>query len=420
MRKHSAVRKRRLVRVAAAAIGLTTLAMSASGCFVMRDGIYTFPLPGGPDLGPEPITVTAEFDQVPEVFPETMVKVNGVNVGKIDRVDLSDEGWTAVITMRLQGDLQLPANSQISIQQTALLGEKFLAIEPPPPADRSAEVIGEGDVIPIDNSRVQIEIEDIFGALSLLLNGGGVAQIQPIIEELDRAFGGREPQVKALLNDTNQLVASLNNQRAEIQRTFDNLDVMTTQLDNQRDQISRIVEEIPRGTQILSEQTPQIIEMLRQLDGMGQVGTRVIGQAREDIVQDLRALRPTLQALANTGPDLPNSMSILPTYPFSDAAIDSAFGGAINGWLAVDLSIAETLENLGVGQGQPRYVPPYGQPQPVIDPSNPYIGTNGPRPGPGTQPLLPLGNMIQVGLPNADDMPGPIQDLLNMLGDGQP
>ncbi|MBB3037677.1 MCE family protein [Hoyosella altamirensis] len=419
MTKSPAVRKR-VVRGVAAAAGLSALAMTASGCFVMSDGIYTFPLPGGPSLGPDPISVTAEFDQVPEVFPETMVKVNGVNVGKIDRVDLSDDGWNAVVSMTLQNDLQLPANSRISIQQTALLGEKFLAIEPPPQADRVPEVIEEGDVIPIDNSRVQIEIEDIFGALSLLLNGGGVAQIQPIIEELDRAFGGREPQVKALLNDTNQLVASLNNQRAEIQRAFDNVEVMSGRLDNQREQISRVVEEIPRGTQILSEQTPQIIEMLRQLDGMSQVGTQVIGQARDDLVQDLRALRPTLQALANSGPDLPNSIQLLPTYPFPDAAIDSTFGGAINGWLAVDLSIADTLENLGVGQGTPQYVAPYGSPQPTVDPSNPYIGGNGPRPGPGTQPLLPLGNLVQVGLPNGDEMPGPIQDLLNMLGDRQP
>lgn len=413
-------RRNRGVRAGVAAAGLTALALSASGCFVLEDGIYSLPLPGGADLGPEPITVTAHFDQVPEVFPQTMVKVNGVNVGMIDRVDLSEDGWNAVVTMRLQRDLQLPANSTISIQQTALLGEKFLAIEPPPPADRVPDVIGEGDVIPIENSRVQIEIEDIFAALSLLLNGGGVAQIQPIIEELDRAFGGREPQVKALLNDTNQLVASLNNQRTEIQRAFDNLDVMTTQLDAQRDQISAIVEEIPRGTQILSEQTPQIVEMLRQLDAMGQVGTQVIGQARDDIVQDLRALRPTLQALANTGLDLPNSMSLLPTYPFSDASINTALGGAINTWLALDLSIADTLENLGVGQGEPQYIPPYGQPQPVIDPTNPYIGGNGAPPGPGTQPLLPLGNLLRVNLPTAGDAQGPIEDLLNMLGDGQP
>ncbi|MBN4927818.1 MCE family protein [Hoyosella rhizosphaerae] len=415
MRSHS--RKIRL-RAAGMTAVVSALALTTSGC-VMEDGIYTLPLPGGPSLGADPIQITVAFDQVPEVFPATLVKVNGVNVGMIDDVELSDDGWNAIVTVRLQDGLNLPTNSLVSIQQTSLLGEKFLAIEPPT-VDRAPTVIDDGHVIPLDNTRVQIEIEEIFGALSLLLNGGGVAQIQPILDELEKAFGGREPQIKSLLTETNALVNSLNNQRSEIQRALDNLERMSARLDTQRDEISRVVEEIPRGTQILAEQTPQLIEMLRQVDALGTVGADVVSRAREDLIADLRALRPVVQALANTGDNLPNSLSILPTYPFSDASIDTAFGGAINTWLAVDLQIADTLENLGVGQGIPQYIPPYGQPQPVLDPRNPYVGGRGPVPGPGTGPLIPLGNLLPVQMPAAGPMPGPIQDLLDSLGVGQP
>ncbi|WP_333473490.1 MCE family protein [Lolliginicoccus lacisalsi] len=388
-----------------------------TGC-VLEDGIYTIPLPGGADLGSDPISVTAEFDQVPEVFPDTMVKVNGVNVGMVDDVNLSDGGWNAIISIRLREGLELPVNSVISIQQTALLGEKFVAIEPPE-GDRSPEVIEDGHYIPPDNSRVQIEIEDIFGALSLLLNGGGVAQIQPILDELEKAFGGREPQIKSLLQETNTLVNSLNNQRGEIQRALDNLEVMSARLDGQRDQISAIAEEIPRGTQILAEQTPQLIEALRQIEAMSTIGSDVISTVREDLVADLRALRPIVQALANTGQDLPEALSILPTYPFPDTAIEASFAGAVNGWLTVDLQLADTLENLGIGQPPPQYIAPYGQPQPVIDPSNPYVNGNGPVPGPGTAPLIPLGNLLPARAPVESPL-GQFQELLDTLGVGQP
>ncbi|WP_278314478.1 MCE family protein [Lolliginicoccus levis] len=398
--------------ISLAAVGTTT-----TGC-MLEDGIYSLPLPGGADLGSDPINVTAEFDQVPEVFPDTMVKVNGVNVGMVDDVSLSDGGWNAIIEMRLRDGLQLPVNSLISIQQTALLGEKFVAIEPPE-SDRASEVIEDGHYIPPDNSRVQIEIEDLFGALSLLLNGGGVAQIQPILDELEKALGGREPQVKSLLQETNTLVNSLNNQRGEIQRALDNLEVMSARLDTQRDQISAIAEEIPRGTQILAEQTPQLIEALRQIEAMSTIGSDVITTVREDLVADLRALRPIVQALANTGADLPASLSILPTYPFPDSAIDVFYAGAVNGWVSVDLQLADTLENLGVGQPPPQYVAPYGQPQPVIDPSNPYVNGNGPVPGPGTAPLIPLGNLLPARAPAASPL-GQFQELLDTLGVGQP
>ncbi|WP_235900530.1 MCE family protein [Lolliginicoccus suaedae] len=390
---------------------------TTTGC-VMEDGIYSLPLPGGADLGSDPISVTAEFDQVPEVFPDTLVKVNGVSVGMVDDVNLSEDGWNAIVSMRLRDGLELPDNSLISIQQTALLGEKFVAIEPPE-SDRAPGVIEEGDLIPADNSRVQIEIEDIFGALSLLLNGGGVAQIQPILDELEKAFGGREPQVKSLLQETNTLVNSLNNQRGEIQRALDNLEVMSGRLDAQRDQISAIAEEIPRGTQILAEQTPQLIEALRQIEAMSTIGSEVISAAREDLVADLRALRPVVQALANTGADLPDSLSILPTYPFPDSAIEASYAGAVNGWLSVDLQLADTLENLGIGQPPPQYIAPYGQPQPVIDPSNPYVNGNGPVPGPGTAPLIPLGNLLPARAPVESPL-GQFQELLDTLGVGQP
>lgn len=402
-------------RVAAAVAGLAVAGMVATGC--AQDGIYALPLPGGADIGSDPIRVSIEFDKVPEVFPQTLVKVDGVPVGKIDAVGLSEDGWRARVDVLLRSDLNLPANSTASVQQTSLLGEKFLLIEVPEDS-AAAERIVDGSTIGVDMTRVQIEIEDIFGALSLLLNGGGVAQIQSIVQELNTAFGGREPQVKQLLEQTNTFVNSLNNQRAEIQRAFDNLDVMTARLANQRDEIGRIATELPVGTQILAEQTPAITEMLRQVNNFSTVGADVISRAREDLVADLRALRPTLQALANSGADFPVSLSIVPTFPIPDAAIDVTLGGSMNAWLAVDLSVADTLRNLGVGEPLPVYVPPYGEPQPVIDPANPYYNGNGPRPGPGTLPLA-LPQLLPAGLPVVAP-PGPIQDLLNMMGAGQP
>lgn len=408
-------RPRALRKLALTVAGLSASGLLLSGC--AQDGIYALPLPGGADLGSDPIRVTMEFDKVPEIFPQTMVKVDGVPVGMIDKVGLTDDGWRARIEILLRDGLNLPANSTASVQQTSLLGEKFVMIEVPE-GDASGERIVDGSLIGVDNTRVQVEIEDIFGALSLLLNGGGVAQIQSIVEELNTAFDGREPQVKQLLEQTNIFVNSLNNQRAEIQRAFDNLDVMSARLADQRDAISRVVEEIPVGTQILAEQTPDIMAMLREVNAFGVVGADVISRAREDLVADLRALRPTLQALANSGADFPVALGIIPTFPIPDAALDVTLGGSMNAWLAIDLSVADTLRNLGIGEPLPVYVPPYGQPQPVIDPNNPYIGGNGPRPGPGTMPiglpqLLPAG--LPIGVP-----PGPIQDLLNSMGVGQP
>ena len=54
--------------------------------------VYKLPLPGGPDVGSDPITVTAQFRDVLDLVPDSTVKVNDVTVGKI--TDISLQGYT--------------------------------------------------------------------------------------------------------------------------------------------------------------------------------------------------------------------------------------------------------------------------------------------------------------------------------------
>ena len=86
------------------------------------------PLPGGTDVGDDPIEITAEFADVLDLVPQTTVKVNDVSVGKITEIDLVDE--TAVVTMQLPNDIDLPDNAVAEIRQTSLLGEKFVSAQP--------------------------------------------------------------------------------------------------------------------------------------------------------------------------------------------------------------------------------------------------------------------------------------------------
>jgi len=135
--------------------------------------------------------------------------------------------------------------------------------------------------------------------------------------------------------------------------------------------------------------------MLTQLDRLGTVGTDVINRSKNDLIADLLALRPTLKALAESGDDLPNSLAFIPTVPFPDGVEKIALGGSVNLFLTVDLQIGDALSALGVGQGDPVYVPPkFGEPKPIVDPSNPYYNGNGPKPGWPTVSLLPIPPII--------------------------
>ena len=175
---------------AAAHRALATLmvvaALALTGCDF---SVYNLPLPGGADLGDNPITVTIEFRDVIDLVPQTSVKVDDVTVGKVDQIKL--DGYHAEVTVLLRNNVKLPDNAEAKIRQTSLLGEKFVSLAPPTDGASSGR-LGDGDTIPLERTGRNPEVEEVLGALSLLLNGGGVAQLKTISTELNKALGGRE------------------------------------------------------------------------------------------------------------------------------------------------------------------------------------------------------------------------------------
>lgn len=385
-------------RTVAIGSGACAFALVVSGC---GQGIYSVPLPGGADVGSNPMHLNVEFDDVLDLVPQSTVKVDGVPVGRVHEITVPNDGWTATVRTVLDSSVNLPANAVASVQQTSLLGEKFIELKAP--ADNpSVARLEDGATIPVDRTRHATDIEQVLGALSLLLNGGGVAQLQPIIHELTTALDGREAKARGLLEQANTLIDGLNQQRDDITRALDGLDTLNGRVVAQTGQIDKILAEIPPAVQVLADQQPQFVQMLGQLDRLGTVGTDVLTQSKDNLIADLRALRPTLQALADSGDDLVTVLPLIPTFPFPDGAEKVIHGNSLNLFLSIDMRLGQQFEALGVGMPDPVYIAPkpgYGGYVPTVDPSNPYYNGNGPRPGWPTVSVLPLPPIVPAPAP---------------------
>ncbi|MEZ5153396.1 MCE family protein [Rhodococcus zopfii] len=414
---------------------MCVVAVTVAGC----GGVSDVPLPGGPDIGSDPMYLTIAFEDVLDLVPQSAVKVDGVPVGRVESISVAPDGWTADVDVVVQSSVDLPANALAEVEQTSILGEKFIQLSSPP-TDASAQRLADGDVIPVERTRAATEIEPVLGALSLLLNGGGVGQLAPVIKELSTAFDGREGTTRSLLEQADLLIAGLEQQKNDITRALDGLDTLSTNVAAQTDRIAGILDDLPVATEVLEQQRPQLVELLTQLDRLGTVGTDVLDQSKDDLIADLLALRPTLQQLAFAGDDLIKALPFIPTVPFPDGVEKIALGSSVNLFLSVDLQIGDALASLGVGQGDPVYrEPKFGNPKPLVDPSNPYYNGNGPRPGWPTVSLLPIlptptlpetvalpGLPAGVSLPAGVADPGgdgaapadPLEGLMNQLGLG--
>jgi len=305
-------RTRRAVQAATLAL---VASVALSGCDF---DVYHLPLPGGTDTGDDPITITAEFADVLDLVPQSSVKVNDVSVGKVTDIEL--DGFNALVTMEIKGDSELPSDAIASIRQTSLLGEKFVSLSAPA-GGGSGEQIESGADIPLERTGRNPEVEEVFGALSLLLNGGGVAQLKTISQELNLALDGREDSARSVLTQIRDLMGTLDDNKADIVSAIDSLNGLAVSVRQQQGSIDAALEELPSALDSLDRQRDDLVKMLSALQNLSDVGVRVIKRSKDVTIQSFRQLQPVLTNLADAGDDLVNSFNVILTYPFVDEVV---------------------------------------------------------------------------------------------------
>ncbi|NBH03992.1 MCE family protein [Amycolatopsis sp. SID8362] len=381
-------------RLAGVLAGVLVLAACSDGGF---NGLYGTPLPGGADVGDHPYHVTALFTDVLDLVPQSSVKVNDVAVGRVDKISLTPDTRSALVAMTVNGDIALPANARAELKQSSLLGEKFVELSVPT-AEPAAGHLGDGAQIPLGRTNRNPEVEEVLGALSLLLNGGGVEQIQKISHELNDALSGNEPEIRALLSRVDELATQLDGHRTEILRAIDGLAKLSKTLTGQTQNLSNALDNLAPGLKIVTDQRDQLVGMLNALNTLSGVAVDTVTKSRDELVANLKALQPTLTKLGEAGSNLPNALQILMTYPFPDYAGNVIKGDYANVEANVNLDLDTLIQNF-TNSSQP----PFALPQ--------TIGGQAPVAPP--LPLPDLGSGPQAAGPNL------LGGLLGLVGGGR-
>ncbi|GAA3951722.1 MCE family protein [Gordonia caeni] len=383
------------LKAAGVGVAMTAVIVGASGCGL---NVQEMPLPGGVSLGDNPREYKIEFENILDLVPQSVVKMDGIPVGRVTKIEVPGDSWNALVHVKVQNTVNLSDQANAAVQQTNLLGEKFVALSEPEDSQGDPR---QNSSVPIPTSRTKTttDIEELLGALSLLLNGGGINQLEPIITALNESMGGTEgsKQTRELLINAEKLIDGLNEQRDNIVKAVDGVAALSERAANQTQQIERVLQELPAGIAVLEEQRPQLVDLLTKLDELGQAGTDVLGKAHKAIINDLKALSPILTQLAKASDDLITAAPLMLTHPFPDDILPAVHGDSTNLFMTVDLRLLNQLEALGVGQGTPKYSPPSVNP-PKVNKNNPYVNGNGPRWGWPTISLLP---------PAPNSRPGP-------------
>jgi len=299
------------LRKMAAGVAAAVVLAGLSGCG--WHGLNSLPLPGIAGGGPGSVTIQAELPNVTNLQPNSRVRVGDVTVGNVTKVDL--QGWHALLTMTLNGDIDLPANATVKLGQTSLFGSLHIELAPPTDAPPQGK-LHNGSLIPLSAAGGYPSTEQTLAAISLVLNGGGVGQVQDITEALSTAFAGRADDLRSLIVQLDKYVGYLNDQKDDIIAAADSLNNLVGQIAAQKPVIDKALKTIPDALAVLNDQRHTIADAIDQLGKFSALAADSINQTKGALVQELTDVAPVLKSLADAGPALTRSLSVLPTFPF--------------------------------------------------------------------------------------------------------
>jgi phospholipid/cholesterol/gamma-HCH transport system substrate-binding protein len=398
---------RRLVAAA------TCVALTATGCAFQ--GINSLPLPGVVGRGSDAHVYHVEIANIATLESNSPVLMNDVVVGSVGAMRVKD--WHAEVDISVQPNVVVPANAVASVGQTSLLGSMHLALNPPVGQKPEGE-LPPGTTIGLNDSSTYPTTEQTLSSLSVVVNAGGLGQLGDVVHTFNKALSGREADFRDLLTQLDTFVGTLDQQRQSLVTTIQALNRVAATFAGRRDVINDALQRIPRALEVLDRQRPQLTTALTKLGTFSDTANRLVNDTQADLVKNLQNLAPTIQALADVGPDLDAGLAYATVFPYGQNLIDRAVrGDFINLFATIDLSGPRLRKSIFLGSragqegrdlvpmpgepyfqrytydpmGRPLAPPPLGGPLGPVPPDNPGLnalppGASQSLPGPGSQP----------------------------------
>jgi phospholipid/cholesterol/gamma-HCH transport system substrate-binding protein len=178
-------------------------------------GLYYAQLPAV-YLGVGRYTVKVQLDRAGELYRAGNVTYRGVQVGKVSKVQLTDTGVEAVLS--LKSGIDIPADLIARVHSASAIGEQYVDLVP---RSGKGPVLKNGDVIPQDRTLVPPNINSLLAAVSRGLNAIPRDDLKTAVDESYVAVGGLGPELSRLFSGGAKLATDARK----------NLDAITTLID---------------------------------------------------------------------------------------------------------------------------------------------------------------------------------------------
>ncbi|MBV9486594.1 MAG: MCE family protein, partial [Frankiaceae bacterium] len=180
--------------------------------------------------GPGSITITAVFRRTPGLFPGNHVDVLGIPVGTIKKV--TAEPNDVIVVMSVHSDVRVPRDAKAVLMAPGVVNDRYVELTPAY-TDGGGPVMRDHDVIPMTNTAIPLDTNQILGSIDQLTKALGPeganrsGALSLALHNVARELHGNGKHIHATTVALGNLVGSLSDTAPELASTIRNLASLT-------------------------------------------------------------------------------------------------------------------------------------------------------------------------------------------------
>lgn len=194
-------------------------------------------------------TFYAVYDDVEGLARSSKVTINGLQVGKVTDIQITDSRGNLAITFTVENDFEFSKNSIARIYGGGIIGGKSLAIVP---TYEQGQMAKDGDtlnseieegLLELVNDRLtplQKKIENVIVSVDSLVNGFNEILNPNTRQNLRNSFASLDRTMASLENTSGTLNGILTDNKPKLDRTFTNLDEMSYNFNSFSDSLAEV------------------------------------------------------------------------------------------------------------------------------------------------------------------------------------
>ncbi|ORW85545.1 mammalian cell entry protein [Mycobacterium sp. IEC1808] len=262
-------------------------------------------------------TVVAYFPETLALYPGDKVQIMGVRVGAIDRIE--PDGDKMRVTLHYSNEYTLPATATASILNPSLVASRTIQLSPP---YTGGPALRDGDVIPIERTRVPVEWDQLRDSINGILRQLGPTPQQPrgpfgdIIESAADNLAGKGKQLNETLNSLSRALTALNEGRGDFVAITRSLAQFVTALYQNDQQFVALNDDLAEFTGWFTKSDHDVADAITHLDDVLTAARKFVNDNRSALAHDVGNLADAtttlLQPEARDG--LEAALHVLPTF----------------------------------------------------------------------------------------------------------